>query len=221
MMVMIKNFSHYILIALAGNISIHGSVNAACTEINIYYKSTSHTRGENPDWIADVWYTPCGASKEAGTAYYARNWKDNKLSIESGTRVRIGQEAKALSFIDEVLSGDPVDVECTGRLNEASSLEDPPICRLVKPLPLASCTNVVIDYTPKSHWEATIWYTPCGEKDETHGYAPKWTGNSYSIASGSRVRIGPLLTATNFIDQVMTGPKVNVLCVGETVGVIN
>jgi hypothetical protein len=198
----------------------HDAVNAKCTELNIYYISSTHRPGDNPNWTADVWYTPCGAAKEAGTAYYARQWKDNKLSIESGTRVRIGPEGTTYD-LDDILSGDHVDIECSGTIGKSHSDKDYAKCRVIKPLPLQSCTNVVIDYTPKSHWEATIQYTPCGEKEETKSYVSKWTDNSYMIASGSRVRIGPLLTYTNFIDQVMTGPKVHVLCVGETVGLGN
>lgn len=208
-----KLFLNCLLISLVGSSALNGA-KAPCTDLKIDYAKDPEL-AEN--WTADVWYTPCGETKEAAFPYYAGKWKDNHLSIASHTLVRIGIPGRATSFINEKLWGDHVDVLCTGTVGTDLSHENPANCRRVTPLPLHKCTEVIIDYAPDSHWVASMSYTPCGMTEEAEGSFKAYaaTNNSVMIESGTKVKIGPLMTLTNFLNEPMSGAKVKVLCTGH------
>ena len=82
------------------------------------------------------------------------------------------------------------------------------------------CTDVDISYSYNSanpaNWTASVWYTPCGGTKEAAFpyYAREWTDNHLSIAKGTRVRIGPEGTASNYVDEIPTGDHLYVVCGG-------
>jgi len=79
----------------------------------------------------------------------------------------------------------------------------------------ATCTNLIIQKSGNQWSLLGVWYTPCGQQEETPGpfyVGPK--GNSVSIEPGTRVRIGP---GQIFLDRKMSGAKVTVECSGSKI----
>ncbi len=57
----------------------------------------------------------------------------------------------------------------------------------------------------------TMWYRPCGQNSESTYYF-KGAENNLEIAEGSRIRIGPESTLTNWIDTIVKGDSTHILC---------
>lgn len=214
-----KTFLTYFLIILANGWCLHRA-HADCTTLYISYADVPQDPNESPNWTASVWYTPCGETKEALFAFHAREWKDNKLSIESGTRVRIGPQGMPpnMDSIDQIMQGKRVDILCSGTIGTSRSDKNYAKCKVVNQVePLQKCTKLTIDYMPDAHWTASVWYTPCGRSEEDKYIAHEWNNNSVMIQSGTRVRIGPMATFTNYIDQILPDPATgltHVICHG-------
>lgn len=83
------------------------------------------------------------------------------------------------------------------------------------------CSDVILDYERSEenppNWVATAWYTPCGSNQEAGlaWRATDWTNNLLSIATGTRIRIGQAGKSYSPVDQVVTAPKLHVLCRGS------
>lgn len=182
-----------------------------CTDVYISYTYNP----DNPaNWTASVWYTPCGATKEAALPFYARDWNNNHLSIQQGTRLRIGPQGTAVNYIDTVVLDARYDVLCAGTLAQG---EERAHCEHVEPTPVKKCTEVTIDYAPDTHLTADIYYTPCGARpgaDQEHNVA--YNKLSVMVQSGTNVRIGSIIQNlfNAYINEPLSGPKVNVLCSG-------
>lgn len=87
---------------------------SACTDVKIDYAGDGE---DHPDWTANVWYTPCNAPKGSKeSTYWAHQEIDNHLSIETGTRLRIGAEGTASNYMDETPQGPTYDITCYGTM---------------------------------------------------------------------------------------------------------
>lgn len=194
--------------------SICGCTFTGCTDVNISY---SYNSANPANWTADVYYTPCGATKEAAFPYYARKWTDNHLSVARGTRVRIGPEGTASNYVDETVTGDHLYVQCGGTMAQGKERSH---CEVViTPPPIQKCTEVTASFLPGKDWGgAHIWFTPCNAVPPAHEpggedvfYPWKSTAeNTVSIKSGTTVSMSPFGRPYCIENVPMSGAKVTI-----------
>lgn len=185
-----------------------------CTDVNISY---SYNAANPANWTADAYYTPCGATKEAAFPYYARKWTDNHLSVARGTRVRIGPEGSASNYVDEIVTGDHLYVQCGGTMAQGKERSH---CEVVNtPPPIQKCTEVTASFLPGKDWGgAHTWFTPCNAMPPAHEpggedvfYPWKSTAeNTVSIKSGTTVSMSPVGRSYCIENVPMSGAKVTI-----------
>lgn len=179
-----------------------------CTNVHISYEHDADL-----EWTANMWYTPCGESKEAAFPFYARDWDNNVACVQRGTRVRIGAQGLANSYVDEMATGTDLNVECRGWMGADGV--DHACCRDTS-VPLPPCTTVTVSYEPDTHWEAMITYMPCSKcapvgETSIGVYFPE----TVSVTSGTTIKVGPFASSNYYVNKQVSGSQVDVKCGGS------
>jgi hypothetical protein len=203
--------------------SVCGCNFTGCSDLVINYE---HPKYNAPDWIASVWYTPCGSNQEAGTAWHATNWTNNRLKVATGSRVRIGLMGSITSTVDKVVTKSTLNVLCSGGASGPTTQNNPPPCCRDENIPLPPCTTVYVLYESDVTWAANITYTPCRKclpetEISTNVIFSIYNNvqkHIFDVASGTRVRIGRMFLKGNFIDENMSGSDVKINCSGHLLG---